>query len=197
MTDPRPRPRYGEYSTPEVQARAKGLPEATPVTATGPESAPATPVRAHAAAARSAAPGPADSTTVPDRPRSPERATPGGLLNRVVTLGLLALGLFNFFSGFAAFLTLPTFIQTAYDQLGAGEYGPTALASALGIVAIVVSGALWLGTAWICLRLLQRGRTSWWVPLVGAAATVIALTVIMSVAILSDPTFAAFTAGLD
>jgi hypothetical protein len=115
----------------------------------------------------------------------------------VVTFGLLALGLFNFITGFGAFLTLPTFIQTAYDQLGAGEYGPTALASALGIVAIVASGTLWLATAWICLRLLQRGRMSWWVPLVGAAATLIALTVILSVAILADPTFTAFTAGLE
>ena len=194
MTDPRPRPRYGEYSTPEVQARAKGLPEVAPVTATGTESAPATPVTARAASARSAAPSPA---TVPERPRSPERATPGGLLNRVVTLGLLALGLFNFFSSFAAFLTLPTFSRPHTTNSVPGNTVRPRWRPLLGIVAIVASGTLWLGTAWICLRLLRRGRTSWWVPLVGAAATVIALTVIMSVAILSDPTFAAFTAGLD
>ena len=181
MTDSRPRPQYGEYATPEVQAKAMGLPAVAP----DPPAGTPTP-----------APEPVNSATEWDTPAAKRVAPRGGLVNQIVTLALLALGLVNVLSGISTYLSLPTLIQTAYDQLGVGRYTATALASMLGIVAIAVSATVWTVTAWICVRLLRRARMSWWVPLLGAAVTALALAVILSVAVLSDPAFSAYTAGL-
>lgn len=177
MTDSRPRPQYGEYATPEVQAKAMGMRHAptTPLVRR-PEPAGAQPV-----------------ATAPAVPAATASGAPTGQINRIVTVALLALGLINVLASIGSYLALPDTIQSVYNQLGAGKYTSAALASALGIVAVAMGAVFWLVTALISVQRLRRGRTAWWVPLVGAAATFIALAIIMSIAVLSDPAFAAYS----
>jgi hypothetical protein len=159
MTEQRPRPQYGEYATPQVQAEAMGLPTAVP---------------------------PSVSAERPVTVRRPGQA------NRIVTLTLLALGLVNVVLSVGNYLDLPGSIQTVYDQMGLGTYTSTALASSLGVVALVLSVVIWLTTAAVSALLLRRHRLSWWVPVVGAALLFIAIAIVMTVAVISDPAFLAY-----
>jgi hypothetical protein len=157
MTEQRPRPQYGEYATPQVQAEAMGLPSAVP-----------------------------PPSVLAERPVAVRRP---GQANRIVTLMLLALGLVNVVLSAGNYLDLPGSIQTVYDQMGLGTYTSTALASSLGVVALVLSLVIWLTTAAVSALLLRRHRLSWWVPVVGAALLFIAIAIVMTVAVISDPAF--------
>jgi hypothetical protein len=169
MTDQRPRPQYGEYATPQAQAQAMGL--SSPGHAPAPAAGPAAPTAAGAAA--------------------PTARGRRGQANLVVTVALLALGLVNVATSIGSYLDLPGAIQTVYDQLGYGTYTADALAHSLGILAVVLSVVIWLATAAVCALLIRKHRLSWWVPLVGAAVLFVAIAIVMTVAVASDPAFAA------
>jgi Family of unknown function (DUF6264) len=51
---------------------------------------------------------------------------------------------------------------------------------------------IWLTTAAVSALLLRRHRLSWWVPVVGAALLFIAIAIVMTVAVISDPAFLAY-----
>jgi hypothetical protein len=157
MTEPRPRPQYGEYATPQVQAEAMGLPSAVP-----------------------------PSVQRPIAVRRPGQA------NLIITLTLLALGLVNIAMSVRNYLDLPGSIQTVYDQMELGTYTSTSLASSLGVLALVLSVVIWLATAAVSALLLRRHRLSWWVPLVGAALLFVAIAIVMTVAVISDPAFVSY-----
>ncbi|HUG50716.1 MAG TPA: DUF6264 family protein [Terrimesophilobacter sp.] len=163
MTEQRPRPQYGEYATPQVQAQAMGLP--TP---------------AHAV--------PSVPPPVPDA-RPADTGHRRQQTNLIVTVTLLALGLVNVGMSVGSYGNLGATIQTVYDTLGYGTYTSGALAASLGIVAIVVSVVVWLVTAAVSALLLRKHRVSWWVPLVGATLVFVAIAIIMTVAVVSDPAF--------
>lgn len=164
MTEQRPRPQYGEYATPQVQAQAMGLPAAP----------------AHAV--------PSVPPPVPDA-RPTDTGHRRQQTNLIVTVTLLALGLVNVGMSVGSYGNLGATIQTVYDTLGYGTYTSGALAASLGIVAIVVSVVVWLVTAAVSALLLRKHRVSWWVPLVGATLVFVAIAIIMAVAVVSDPAF--------
>jgi hypothetical protein len=101
--DSRPRPAYGEYATPEAQAKAMGFshPVGSPV-----PGAPAAPLHSVAPPIASS---PADSIA----------ARSGRPVNRVVTIALLTLGLLNILASASSYLNLPATLQTIYAN-GAG-----------------------------------------------------------------------------
>jgi hypothetical protein len=175
MTEQRPRPRYGEYATPQAQAEAMGLP-APAHTAPGVthQSAPTRP--GHPAAAR--------RDLRPDDLAHRREQT-----NLIVTVTLLALGLVNVGMSVGSYANLGSTIQTVYDRLGYGTYTSDDLAASLGVVAIAVSVVVWLATAAVSALLIRKHRLSWWVPLVGATLLFVAIAVIMTVAVVSDPAF--------
>ena len=172
MTEQRPRPQYGEYATPQAQAEAMGLPSPAP-------AAPSVPGPAQAEAAHP--------------PAALQSAQPAGAAHRreqtnlIVTVTLLALGLVNVGMSIGSYRDLGATIQTVYDRLGYGTYTSSGLAASLGVVAIVVSVVVWLATAAVSALLIRRRRVSWWVPLVGATLLFVAIAVIMTVAVVSDP----------
>jgi hypothetical protein len=163
MTEKRPRPQYGEYATPQAQAEAMGLPSPAHAVPTVPQSAPDA--------------LPADAG---DR-----RAQ----TNLIVTVTLLALGLVNIGMSVGSYGNLGATIQTVYDRLGYGTYTSGALAASLGVVAIVVSVVVWLATAAVSALLIRKHKLSWWVPLAGATLQFVAIAIIMTVAVVSDPAF--------
>ncbi len=180
MTDEsRPRPRYGEYATPQDQAKAMGLPH-PPAPAADSASSVLPPLL------------PAGQDEQESSAGVTGRSERASRFNRLVTVALLAFGLLNVLASTPGYLQLPKTLQTVYDQLGIGTYSATALASTLGIVAVVAQSLLWLATAAVSVRLLRRGRLAWWVPLVGGVLCTIVLMAIMYFAMFNDPALAAY-----
>src|SRR5690606_30491254 len=125
--DRRPPAQYGEYATAEEQQKAKGLPEPA----------------ANAAAADAAEPTPTAATHDPQPHTDPAPPGPAHPVDRIVTLVLLALGLFVWLNGIPGYLALADALQTVFDQLGAGTYQAAETAAALGVTALVVQATIW------------------------------------------------------
>lgn len=167
------RPRYGEYASPEEQRRLAGL---APVDAEPPVphttatlEAPAAPVPHAAPAARPAAG------------------------DRIVTIALLAYGLVNVVMTAIAYLDLPTVLSRSMEILGIdGDFSNFAQGRLWGGIAAVVLVVGYALTTLISLRRLRAAKRSWWVPLVGAAATMLVVSVCLVVPMIGDPAFTAY-----
>lgn len=173
MTDQRPQ--YGEIATLEEQRKAAGLPpldEMPPAAAVAPASAPAS---GGAAAAR---PRPVD---------------------RFITIALLAYGLINVVMTGLSYLDFPTAMNEMMKVLGVdGEFTNFAQGKVWGTVAAIVLAAGWSLTAFFSIRRLRSGKASWWVPLAGAAVTLLVASICAAIPLMNDPAFIDFvskTAG--
>ena len=175
---PRPAPQYGEYATPEEQRAA--IREPAPSFAYD-DAAPAVP--------RPVAP-PQQST----RPMhaTTRAAQPTRRADRVITLILLAYGLVTVISAVAQLWHFADFAQTWMRVAGiAGEFTNIAQGDLWGRIGAALLVLGWLATAIVSLRVLSRGRISWWIPLVGAIVTYTALTACLMVPLFGDPAIAA------
>jgi hypothetical protein len=171
MTDQRPQ--YGELATPEEQRRAAGLPPLDEVLVTPP--APPT----------AGAPAPAPTANTP--------ATRPHPVDRLVTIALLAYGLVNIVITGLSYLDLPTVMNETMKILGIeGEFTNFAQGRTWGMIAAIVLAVGWSITAALSIRRLRRRRITWWVPIVGALATMIVVTICISVPMMNDPAFVAY-----
>ena len=171
-----PSPEYGEYASPEEQAKAIARSRSEEVprsTASVPPPAPAAPVTAPTATP-AAAPAAA------------------GVLDRLVTVVLLALGLVYLIGGAGGYLDLATTLDTVYAQFGIGEYTPTSATSAFGIAFVASQAVIWVVSAAWSYRRLARGRRSWWVPVLGAVASFVVTVALFGALLASDPAFLAY-----
>ena len=172
------RAQYGEFATPEEQQRARGLPEPSreseaPAQADGPSNGPANTA-------------PWVSQSVPAARSAVGSAHP---VDRVVTLILLAVGLFLVLNSIPGYLAMPEAMQTVYDQLGAGVYPAADVAASLGVTALIVQVVIWVATAASAWFAMKRGRLAWWIALLGGVLAFIAMMVIVSTALFADPGF--------
>lgn len=171
MTDQRPQ--YGELATPEEQRRAAGLPPLEEVV-TVPPVAPI--------------PEPARETSGATAPSA--RSHP---LDRFATIAMLAYGLINVIITGLSYLDLPRVMNDAMDVLGIdGEFTNFAAGKTWGTIAAVVLVVGWAITAALSVRRLRRGRLTWWLPIVGAIATMIVVVICISVPMTGDPAFMAY-----
>ncbi|CAN5251461.1 hypothetical protein BH09ACT3_BH09ACT3_12910 [soil metagenome] len=164
MTEERPRPQYGEYATPEQQRAAGGAPVPH-----GRAPEPTTP-----------APGP-PSAVVQPRP-----------WDRILSIALLAFGLYNVITGVVQFRDLGAMLNQVYELQGVGSYTETALTAALGTVIVVSQVVIFLVTLTITMSLLRRAKLAFWVPLVGGALAGVIVMVSLLVLMGSDPAFIAY-----
>lgn len=164
-------PEYGERATPEEQARA--------IAASG--GIQEWQRQAHL-------PPAAEHTSTPAvEPRT--KATSGYTVNRFATIVLLAVGLVAVLQSAFGYLDLATTIQTLYTQQGIGEYTATELTTVIGISLVVLQALIWLITAYVSLKALSKGKTAWWIPLVGAGITFILTASLLAALLLADPAF--------
>ena len=106
-----------------------------------------------------------------------------------VTVGLLVLGLINVTQTVAQARDLGVVLNAFFVQEGIGAYTNAQAAS--------VAGLLLAATNLLCLVLaigfavprLRRHRRAFWIPLVSAAISVVATTVVVAGAVMSDPAF--------
>src|SRR5690606_23002350 len=172
MTDQRPK--YGEYATAEEQRRLAGLP---PVERVPDAAAPAVPVVQ--------AP-PAASVQAADPAATARRSQ----IDRIATIALLAYGLINVIASAASYLDLPRVMNETMRILGVeGEFTNFAQGRLWGTIAAVVLIAGWAITAALSSSRLRRGMLTWWVPRVGAVATMLVVMICITVPMLGDPAF--------
>lgn len=113
----------------------------------------------------------------------------------MVTVALLALGLVYLIGGASGYLDLPTTLDTVYAQFGIGVYTPTATTSAFGIAFVATQSIIWIVVAVWSYRRLSSGRRSWWVPVLGAAATFLVTVALLGALLGSDPAFLAYVSS--
>lgn len=187
MTDERPRngerlpaPQYGEYATPQDQARA--------IAGSQPPWPPALGGPPHPGSTVAGSP----SDVAP--PPASRKSRRWDLILTSVLLGYAAVNvLAQLFSG----STLTTVMTQFYRAQGIGEYTPTALAQNLGTVLNVVTVVLFVVTVFATTWFMRRGRISFWVPLVGGAVATIVALVFVVVLLQGDPAFLSYMDGLN
>ncbi|MFT4220848.1 MAG: DUF6264 family protein [Microbacterium sp.] len=172
-TDPgqeSPRPRYGEYATPEEQRARMQQPD------------PSLPWESGHAEHQ---PAPAAAPTAGNGPVARRRP-----VDRIVTIALLAYGAINVLFSVPSYFGLEAVIGRTLRMMGMeGEFTNLDAARLWGPVAAIVLVVGYAVTAVLTLRRLRVGALAWWAPLVGAVATYIVVGVCFAVPMLGDPAF--------
>jgi hypothetical protein len=203
--DPRPKPQYGEYATPEEQRAAIKVPAehlrhlldgepAARADATPPDSSVPAPVsgsdRDGVASDRTgqrpqAHDGHGARAAQPTIARNPAARS----IDRVATYGLLAVGLLNVLTTLPGLFDLGNAINATFQQFGIGAYHAGPLTTVLGIVLVVVYAGGWLATAALSVWSLRRGRITFWIPLVAGIVVMIVSMVCFAVLFFGDQSF--------
>jgi hypothetical protein len=147
MTDPRPRPEYGEYATPEQQAAAMGKAYLAP-----PEPETAVAVRAE--------------TRGKDTATNPLRLG-GNVIDRFVTIFQLGIGLVLLIS--SDFFHLGENANTDLAEIGIDQKIPVTI-DHYGALLLGANIVLLLATFVWAFLTLRRGRLAFYIPLVGYLA---------------------------
>lgn len=136
----------------------------------------------------------------PVAPIAPAAAAPGRRrrpVDRIITIALLAYGLVSVIVTAVSYLDLPTAMNETMKILGIdGEFTNFAKGRLWGTFAAVVLVMGWALTALLSVRRLRRGKLTWWVPVVGAAATTIAASICIMVPMMGDPAFIAYVESM-
>lgn len=189
MSDSRPRPQFGEYASPEEQ-RAR---IAEPIDEQRAEElgiAPVVPVERQPRQQHE--PTLREQTREPGvvQPRAPivaaKRPVAG---DRLATSILLGLGLVGLIVTMPGLLDLPGLIRPALVRMGVSGYSSDGLASAMGILALGLQIALWVGAIILSSRSLRAGRLTFWIPLVAGVAANLVVVICLAVAMGADPAF--------
>ncbi|MDY0911082.1 DUF6264 family protein [Microbacterium sp. CFBP9034] len=179
--DPRPRPQYGEYASPEEQQARIRQPDVTWALETGQAS----PAEAPAVAPTAVAPPLGAAPATPDASARPQRSR---AIDRIVTFALLAYGLVNVISAFPAMVDYVAYTDTMFEILGLDvELSDPSGGRPWGIAAALVLAFGWLLTALLAWVNLRRGRLSWWIPLVGGIVFTFVAAMLILVPIMNDP----------
>ena len=202
----RPRPQYGEYATPQEQAKiiADSLPPvsallvpspavqtpAVQTPAVHPASAPPTAVGSAHRAPDASTRASANAAVRPAAPRRPRR------WDLILTAALLGYASINVIAQLIARDMLATIVTQFFVAQGIGDYTPTALTTTLGNSLNVVTLVLFVLTVLATTWMLRRGRLSFWVPIAGGVAATIVALVFVVILLQSDPAFTAYLAGV-
>jgi hypothetical protein len=196
MADSRSRPQYGEYASPEDQAKAIRVPIHPPEQV--PPAGPA-PIETRGADHRVGAGSDAGPWSSPrqlgDAPGRPGTGTPvdaARQLRRTRDIGftavLLAVGLFWVIVSIPGMADLPATIQQTYLMQGyTGQYGPVALATTIGLVINISQLVLWAATCALSVLAIRRRRRAFYIPLIGGAVSGLLVMVLTIVAMINDP----------
>lgn len=203
MTDPRPRPKYGEYAplppaapegTSEAGVEKSPADPATPASPAG-MAPPAMPIipdsSLNAQYQRDAAAGLTAQGETPVAPPRKHR-----LWDVFLTATLLLFGVVDIINTFSTVANLGPVLREGLAAQGMDDFTSDALASEAGGVANIVRVAALVLTIIFALLQIQRKRIAFWIPIIGASIAGIALMVAIFVAVLSDPGFIAYVERL-
>jgi Family of unknown function (DUF6264) len=195
MSEERPRPQYGEYATPEQQAHAMGKRPIPPLRHQPEMPPPPDPTKrvVDPAQVDPAQGDPAQGVPDPSQ-RVPEStpvigSVPRGSahpIDRVVTLVLLGLGLFQLLDSIQGYLSF----RVALNQLATGfglTFAAPPAATQAGYWILASNVVLLLLTALVAIRVVRRSRIAFYIPLIGYVVFEIVMVTIVMTAV---PTFA-------
>ena len=186
----RPRPQYGEYATPQEQAKiiADSLPPVSALLV----PPPARPLTGGGSGHRPPDAATRVSANAPVRPATPRRTRRWDLVLTAVFLGYASV---NVIAQLVSRDTLATIVTQFFVAQGIGAYTPTALTTTLGNVLNIVTLALFVVTVLATTWMLRRGRVAFWVPIVGGVAATTVALVFVVILLQSDPMFTAHLNG--
>ncbi len=174
VPDPRPRPQYGEYATPEQQRASIREPVRESVAA---------PV----IVASPVAPAGASPASTPVRRRT---------VDRIFTFALLAYGLVTVISAVPQLWDFSAFAETWMGLAGIdGTFTNTAQGDLWSRIGAGVFALGWALTAFFGWRSVVAGRLSWWIPVVGAAVSFVIVSICLTIPLVGDPAISAFFGG--
>ena len=191
MSDERPRPQYGEYATPEQQAKAAGLKFDPKAAARAIQEAQA----AQAAQADRAIPHPP-----PEAAPEPESRVPGrspfrtGVrvahpVDRFFTFFLLGVGIFYLLTSVPSYLSFTATLDAGYQRFGAGKFPEPDLGNQVGIWMLVAHSILFILTITWALRRLAHGRRAAFVPIIGFVLFVAVFVAAFFVLYAAEPSY--------
>ncbi|MHB1171163.1 MAG: DUF6264 family protein [Lacisediminihabitans sp.] len=181
MTEPRPRPKYGEYASSQDQAKAiaVSLPRDTSV---GAQRQPQPSEHGHAFS--------------PTRRTGPS-ARPRPSWDTALTSVLLGIGLLSVLMSVPGMAQLPATIQQAYALQGySGSYGPIGLASAIGLAINISQIMIWAVTCALSVFALRKRRPAFYIPIAGGLLSAVVVMVLLVVAMVNDPGLVAHLSSL-
>jgi hypothetical protein len=185
----RPAPDYGEYATPDEQAKAAGLPLPSEAVAIPAPPTPGTAKLAPPPEVSRENAGNVDGAALRNTPNEAPGTT-GRRPRRwdlILSLALLAYGAAGIVGSFSGANDLNAEMVAFYKAAGIGTYTPIALAASLGKLISIVSGVLFIITFAITAQLLRRGRLAFYVPLIGALLAGIVSAVCIFMVLAADP----------
>ncbi len=191
----RPRPQYGEYATPQEQAKiiADSLPPVSELLVPPPARPPtARPLTGGGSGHRPPDAATRVSANAPVRPATPRRTRRWDLVLTAVFLGYASV---NVIAQLVSRDTLATIVTQFFVAQGIGVYTPTTLTTTLGNVLNIVTLALFVVTVLATTWMLRRGRVAFWVPIVGGVAATTVALVFVVILLQSDPMFTAHLNG--
>jgi hypothetical protein len=168
MTDDRPRPRYGEYATPDEQASALGIPLHPPLQPPPPDVA---------------------DRVAPTLER-PRPIRPARTLDLFFTIALLTFGLLSVLGGVVQNRGLGAQLDAMFDQFGIGSYTNLALAATIGLWLTISQIVVFVMTALLSVLAVRKHRVAFYIPILGAVVYFIVAVILVSVALGGDPAFA-------
>ncbi|MHC2184557.1 hypothetical protein ACVLV4_000181 [Rathayibacter agropyri] len=162
----RPEPQYGEYAPPGWSWRP-------------PEDA-------------VVVPDPRGSESDPRPASAPAKPAAAHPVDRLLTIALLALGVFFAVPALLDPSSFATTLQEMYRTQGIGTYASPELARILGVVVALMQSLIVAFAVWISIRRLRAGKRAVLVPILGIVATILLSLIVAAIAILGDPTFAEY-----
>jgi Family of unknown function (DUF6264) len=160
MTDDRPLPQYGEYATPEQQAKAMGKHYVAPEPRIEPSNVTA-------------------SSVQPALQRPATFAS--GYSNRFLTVFLLGLGALTLFWNVPGYLNYAIVFKAAVVAAGYSSIAVPATFAEIGIVGLVANIVLYLVSVGWSLWWLKRGRVSFYIPILGAVVFVVVMALTIAI----------------
>lgn len=167
--DGRPRPKFGEYATPEEQRARIRQPDASAALSSGqaPDEVPP----------RSPAPGPAPVV----------RRGRGRTIDRVATGVLLGYGLFIVLTSIPTVVDYSGFVSTFLSTLGvSASLADPGAGRGWAIAAALVLGIGWLAAVALSLANLRAGRITFWIPLVAGVVCNLVSSTLLIIPLVSD-----------
>ena len=190
--DPRPRPAYGEYATPEEQQARIRQPDVTASFDSG-----QAPVAPAAPPLGSAPHAPQWGATPPLGSAPAASGVRRRPVDRAITFALLAFGAINVVFSAMSYVDLPALATRAMAILGIeGEFTNVESASFWGPAAAVVLVVGFVLTAVLAVRRVRRFKIAWWIPVVGGFVTYVAVYICLIIPLWGDPAFMEYVTSM-
>jgi hypothetical protein len=185
MSDERPRPQYGEYATPEQQAHAMGkrpIPPLRHLPEMPPPPDPAKRVVDPTQLPNSTkAPDPTNRVLDPTQGIGSAPRVAGHPVDRVFTIVLLGLGLFQLLDSIQGYLDFRVALNQLATQFGLSYAAPAAAAQA-GYWILASNVVLLVLTAVVAIRFVRSSRIAFYVPLIGYLLfEIVMVTIVMTI----------------